>query len=191
MQKLHMPGSGDPARDRLLELGEVALNGVLVEDGQCCRWHLARELPTSQLADFVLEEDGVEALLLPKLAPVVLLGGAPVLARRQPQLELYAALDVAPLGARLQLVPTLEAGARDVLEGQVDAAQEIVLAAGARALGDLLEESPEALDPAHLVQLYDGVENRELVVVVPGGEGRCCFRGALVDISEGLLELKI
>ena len=69
-----------------------------------------------ETGDFKVDEDAVQFLLLFDLGPVVLLAGAEILARRQPQFEVDAALDGGALGPASQLVPTLDARRRYFLK---------------------------------------------------------------------------
>lgn len=71
-----------------------------------------------EAGDFKVDEDAVQVLLLFDLRPVVLLARAEVLARRQPQLEVYPALDGGSLRAAAQLVPALDARRRDLLRAR-------------------------------------------------------------------------
>lgn len=53
------------------------------------------------------------------------------------------------------------------LQGDVHAAQEVVLTSRSGALRDLLEESSEPFHTSHFIEFNYRVEHRGLVVVVP------------------------
>jgi len=57
---------------------------------------------------FIGDKDGVQALLLPYLGPVILLGVSSVFSGREPQFEPYPALHVGSLGSSFQLVPAVQ-----------------------------------------------------------------------------------
>jgi hypothetical protein len=60
------------------------------------------------VVQFIGDKDGVKALLLSDLGPVVLLRVASVLPGREPQFESYSALYVGALSSSLQLVPAIK-----------------------------------------------------------------------------------
>lgn len=68
------------------------------------------------LARFVIQKDGIEPFLLSQFSPIVLLGGAPIFASREPKLEPDSSLNVAPLRPSLEFVPAVEARAWNVLK---------------------------------------------------------------------------
>lgn len=105
--------------------------------------------------------------MLHQFRPIVLLGDAPILPRRQPHLQPDPTLDGTPLGPRLQLEPTFQAGRRDVLQRDRHAAEEIVLGTLPCRLAHLLEEPAEAAYPADLVQFTDRLQYGTFVVVIP------------------------
>lgn len=127
----------------------------------------------------VLHEDHLQLLDLVQLLLVVLLAHrAPILARRQPQLEPDSSLDSAPMTSCLQLEPSIQAGRWDVRQGDVHRAEEVVLGALASRLAHLLEEASQSADSADLVQSRDCVQDAAFVVVVPNVQ----VKGVRVDV---------
>lgn len=53
------------------------------------------------------------------------------------------------------------------LKWNIDAAEKIILVAGASRLGNLLEEASKSFYSTHFVQFADGIQNRIFVVVIP------------------------
>ena len=111
---------GDPSAHLPLDVGDVALNGVLMKNGL----RLARQFsrPFGRLAlesvQFVIDEDLKQFHVLFDVGPVVLFGHASVFARGQTRPQMNLTVNLGVLAATFQGEPSVDAGRGNFLCGE-------------------------------------------------------------------------
>lgn len=112
-----------------MQVREIRLHGQLMEYGESRTREVTAPGPRGLMGGhLVLHEDLLELLNLMDLHFVVLLAHiAPVLSRREPQLEADSALHGASMTSGLQLEPGIQPGGGYLSEWNVNRAEEVVL----------------------------------------------------------------
>lgn len=73
-----------------------------------------------------------------------------------------------PRGRTFQFVPLLNSRWWNVSDREVHTAQKVVFAPRSGGLGHLLEIATQTSHAFHLIETTHGIENRRLVVMIPG-----------------------